>query len=141
VAVKPAAAPHSAPSTPELQGVPAEQPVVPLAILPLLTPPVEPIPPGGAYAESPSPAERREKARKHASQSAFTIRPAGVTMREAREGEQWFYAALGIATLLALVLTARALPAGPRDRPALVQQRRIRSGGESRRVRRLRGGA
>jgi len=130
-----------APTVPEAQVAPIEPLGVPAAILPVPTPPVEPIPPGGAYAQSPSAAERREKARKHASQSAFAIRPAGATVREGHGGEQWFYAALGIATLLALALTARALPTGPRDRPVLVEERRIRSGSESQRARRLRGGA
>ncbi len=101
---------------------PIQAPVeaVPLspAIVPATTPPVEPIPPGsGGYAQSPSAAERKEKARKHASQSAFVIRPAGTS------GEEWFYGAVAISTLLVLLLTAGSLRGGPRDRPALIYDR------------------
>ena len=85
-------------------------------LLPLAAPAIEPIPPGGT-AQAPSAAERREKARKQASQSAYTIRPSGVS------GEVWFYGAVGIATLLALMLSARGLPLGPRPRPALLVER------------------
>jgi hypothetical protein len=61
------------------------------------------IPPGsGGYAQSPSAAKRKEKAHKHASQSAFVIRPAGTS------GSDWFVAAVGVTTLLALLLSARA---------------------------------
>ena len=98
---------------------PIESVAAPLAILPAATPPVEPIPPGASgYAQSPSAAERKEKARKQASQSAFSTRPAGTS------GEEWFYAAVGFATLLALLLSARALPMGPRLRPLLLLDRR-----------------
>jgi hypothetical protein len=92
-------------------------------IVPPATPPVEPIPPGGA-AQAPSTAKREEKARKHASQSAFTIRPAGVSSEQwLTGGEQWFYGAVGVFTVLALMLTARGLPLGPRPRPALLENR------------------
>jgi photosystem II stability/assembly factor-like uncharacterized protein len=117
-----------APSPLEVQGTPTEQLGVTPAIFPAATPPVEPIPPGASgYAQSPSAAERREKARKQASQSAFAIRPAGASSQESRSGEQWFYAALGITTLLALMLSARALPAGPRPRPVLLIDRRAKA--------------
>jgi len=123
----PAARPSAEP--PELPGTPMEQLGVPATILPAATPPVEPIPPGaGGYAQSPSAAERREKARKQASQSAFAIRPAGVSSQESRSGEEWFYAALGITTLLALLLSARALPTDPRPRPVLLIDRRAQAG-------------
>jgi len=129
-----AAAPKPVPARPEPpiptpvqeQAPPEQLPVSP-AIVPPATPPVEPIPPGGA-AQAPSAAERREKARKHASQSAYTIRPAGVT------AEEWFFPAVAITGLLALLLSAVALPAAPRRRPALVFDRR--SGGGRRRERR-----
>jgi photosystem II stability/assembly factor-like uncharacterized protein len=112
----------------EVQGAPTEQLGTPAAILPAATPPVEPIPPGASgYAQSPSAAERREKASKQASQSAFAIRPAGVSSRESRSGEEWFYTALGITSLLALVLSARALPADPRPRPVLLTDRRAQA--------------
>jgi hypothetical protein len=91
--------------------------VVP-TILPAATPPVEPIPPGaGGYAQSPAAAKRREEARKHASQSAFATRPSGTS------AEDWFYAAVGVVTLLALLLSARGLPAGPKARPAFLYER------------------
>ncbi len=128
----PAARPSAQP--PEPPGTPMEQLGVPPAILPAATPPVEPIPPGaGGYAQSPSAAERREKARKQASQSAFAIRPAGASSQESRSGEEWFYAAVGITTLLALLLSARALPAGPRPRPVLLIDRRAEAARRRRR--------
>ena len=84
----PVAAPKPAPARaqPPLPAPIAEQPppeALPVspAIVPPATPPVEPIPPGGA-AQAPSAAEKKEKARKHASQSAFTIRPAGSIAQE-----------------------------------------------------------
>jgi hypothetical protein len=123
--VKPAPAPLEPPLPAPLESV-----VPPLAILPAATPPVEPIPPGaGGYAQSPSAAERKEKARKQASQSAFSTRPAGTS------GDEWFYAAVGVVTLLALLLGARALPGGPRPRPAYVLER-TSSDHERRRARR-----
>jgi photosystem II stability/assembly factor-like uncharacterized protein len=94
---------------------PIESLGAPPAILPAATPPVEPIPPGASgYAQSPSAAERKEKARKQASQSAFTTRPAGTS------GADWFYVAVGVTALLALLLSAMGLPAGPGPRPALL---------------------
>jgi hypothetical protein len=87
------------------------------AIVTPATPPVEPIPPGASgYAQSPSAAKRREEARKHASQSAYVVRPAGA------DGEEWFYAAAGLATVLVLLLGARSLPARPGPRPALARE-------------------
>jgi photosystem II stability/assembly factor-like uncharacterized protein len=110
------APPTPAPVEPPLP-VPIESVGAPPAILPTATPPVEPIPPGASgYAQSPSAAERKEKARKQASQSAFSTRPAGTS------GAEWFYAAVGFATLLALLLSARGLPMGPRPRPALLDR-------------------
>jgi photosystem II stability/assembly factor-like uncharacterized protein len=97
---------------------PIESVGVAAAILPAATPPVEPIPPGaGGYAQSPSAAERKEKARKQASQSAFSTRPSGAS------GAEWFYVAVGGATLLALLLGAQALPSGPRPGPVLLVER------------------
>ncbi len=118
-ATKPLAPPaiKPIPVEPPLQA-PIESVVPPLTILPAATPPVEPIPPGASgYAQSPSAAERKEKARKQASQSAFSTRPSGAS------GADWFYVAVGGATLLALLLGAQALPAGPRPRPALLLER------------------
>jgi hypothetical protein len=124
----PAAAPKPAPTPPaepvptpvQEQPAPEELPVSP-AIVPPATPPVEPIPPGGA-AQAPSAAEKKEKARKHASQSAYTIRPAGTSAQE------WFFPAVAITGLLAMLLSAAALPLAPRRRPALVFDRRSEGG-------------
>ncbi len=119
-APKPAPPPAAQPVPVEPLPTPLEQaPPLP-AILPAATPPVEPIPPGGT-AQAPSTAKREEKARKHASQSAFVIRPAGVTGEEwFAGGEQWFYAGVGFVTLLTLLLSAKGMRAGPRPRPALL---------------------
>jgi photosystem II stability/assembly factor-like uncharacterized protein len=124
------AAAKPAPVEPPLPA-PIESVGTPLAILPAATPPIEPIPPGaGGFAQSPAAAERKEKARKQASQSAFSIRPAGTS------GAEWFYVAVGFATLLTLLLSARGLPAGPRPRPALLLNRTAAPEGERRRARR-----
>jgi hypothetical protein len=80
----------------------------PLAIVPPPAGVVQPVPPGGATAQQPASAPRREKARKHASQSAFSVRPAGV------DAADWFYPATAGATLLSLL--AVGLAAGPRLR-------------------------
>jgi hypothetical protein len=128
----PAPAPKPAPVEPPLPA-PIESVGTPLAILPAATPPIEPIPPGaGGFAQSPAAAERKEKARKQASQSAFSIRPAGTS------GAEWFYVAVGFATLLTLLLSARALPAGPRPRPAFLLGRDAAEGERRRARRRLR---
>ncbi len=122
-AAKPAPTPApSPPPAPEPPATPTEQLGPAAAILPAATPPVEPIPPGaGGYAQSP--AKREEKARKHASQSAFSLRPSTFMSRPAGAGgEDWFYGAVGIAALLALFLSARGLPAGPRSRPVLLRE-------------------
>jgi hypothetical protein len=127
---KPVATPPPPPRPPH---VPAPHPAPPepppsliesAGVLPVLVPPVipaiEPVPPGaGGFAQSPAAAKRREEARKHASQSAFTIRPSGAA------GAAWFYLAVGLTTLLALALSARALPARPRARPALLLGRTV----------------
>jgi hypothetical protein len=105
-------------------------------ILPTVAPAIEPIPPGvGGYAQSPSAAERREKARKRASQSAFTIlanpgraRATGPLAAGDSPEPVWFYWAAGLATLLALMLSARGLRGHPRHQPVLLR----RSAGERR---------
>lgn len=112
----PLPAPVPAPVEPPLPP-PIESVSAPPAILPVATPAIEPIPPGaGGFSQSPAAAKRKEESRKHASQSAFTIRPAGTS------GGEWFYVTVGFATLLALLLSARALPAGPSLRPALLDR-------------------
>jgi photosystem II stability/assembly factor-like uncharacterized protein len=102
---------------------PLENFTSPPTILSAATPPVEPIPPGaGGFAQSPAAAKRREEVRKHASQSAFTLRPVAAIGESGGEAE-WFYWAVGAAALLAMGLIARGLPAGPRARPALLLNR------------------
>jgi hypothetical protein len=92
-------------------------PVVPLAIAVVPPPvtPAQPIPPGGAVApgvaQSPAAAQRREKARKHASQSAFTTRAPGSS-----DPAWWYYGAVGLSGLLALILAGRGL--SPTREPA-----------------------
>jgi photosystem II stability/assembly factor-like uncharacterized protein len=131
----PQPSPRPPPPAPAAKPAPVEPPLpppiesvsAPPAILPAATPPVEPIPPGASgYAQSPSAAERKEKARKQASQSAFATRPAGTS------GAQWFYAAVGVTALLALLLSAMGLPAGPRPRPALLLDRDAAGGARRR---------
>jgi hypothetical protein len=96
---------------------------VPPAVVPPATPPVEPIPPGaGGWAQSPSAAKKREESRKHADQSAFTLRPASASAGESG-GVEWFYAAVGITTLLALVLSARGMRPRSGARAALLRDR------------------
>jgi hypothetical protein len=105
--------------------LPTETLTIAPAIVPTPTPPVEPIPPGASgYAQSPSAAERREKAEKHASQSAFTARRLAARL-EATSGTSeptWYYWALGTTTLLALMLSARGLRPRARPRPAMLER-------------------
>ncbi|HEX4629001.1 MAG TPA: hypothetical protein VH137_09450, partial [Gemmatimonadales bacterium] len=121
-AAKAPAAPPPAPAPspavePPLPAPIESVPVVP-SILPAATPPVEPIPPGASgYAQSPAAAKRKEEARKHASQSAYVVRPAGVS------GSEWFYGVVGATMLVALMLSARSLPRRTRSRPALALER------------------
>ncbi len=82
--------------------------LVPLAVVPPIAPPITPVPPGGATAPAQSTAKREERARKHASQSAYVIRPAGTS------ADLWFFPAVGITGLIAIVLAASGL-AGPRQ--------------------------
>ncbi len=100
------------------------EPVSVPAILPTPTPPVEPIPPGASgYAQSPSAAERKEKAEKEASQSAFTTRPRCRPVAVTNGSEpSWYYWGVGVTTLLALFFSARGLRSTGRPRPALLEQ-------------------
>ena len=84
-------------------------------LLPLIPPPVTPVPPGGAVASSTATERREEKARKHARQSAFVIRPAGTSAND------WFYPAVGIVGVLAVLLAAAGMQPGRRARYALVE--------------------
>jgi hypothetical protein len=86
---------------------------IPPIVPPLIPPPITPVPPGGATVSAQAAARREEKARKHASQSAYATRPAGAS------AEEWFYPVVGVVTVLALLLAAGGLRPGPRPRPAL----------------------
>jgi hypothetical protein len=100
---------------------------VPPALVPPATPPVEPIPPGaGGWAQSPSAAKKREESRKHASESAFTLRAMSASATESG-GVEWFYVAVGITTLLALVLSARGMRPRSGARAALLLERRAQA--------------
>jgi photosystem II stability/assembly factor-like uncharacterized protein/murein DD-endopeptidase MepM/ murein hydrolase activator NlpD len=110
--VKPAPpAPAPAPPLPLLSpSQPAASLGVPPVVPPPTPPPIEPIPPGaGGFAQSPSAAERKEKAHKHASQSAFSIRPAG-------SGPEWFLLAVALSALLSVGLSGYGLRAAARSR-------------------------
>lgn len=88
-------------------------PIVP----PLIPPALTPVPPGGATVSAQATARREERARKHASQSAYVIRPAGVSATE------WFFPAVAVVSLLALLLVAAGLRPRPKPRLALVELR------------------
>ncbi len=77
--------------------------VVVAVVVPPIAPPITPVPPGGATAPAQSTAKREERARKHASQSAFSIRPAGTT------ASAWFYGAVALTGLIAILLAAEGL--------------------------------
>lgn len=114
----PPPAPAPAPPPPLLLPArPAASLGVPPAVPPPTAPPIEPIPPGASgYAQSPAAAERKEKAHKHASQSAFSIRPAG-------SGPEWFYLAVALTALLSVGLSGFGLRAAARPRPATLHER------------------
>lgn len=121
----PKPSPHPAP--PVEPGLPPAEPLsVAPAIVPTPTPPVEPIPPGASgYAQSPSAAERKEKAEKEASQSAFALRRlAARTLTTNSSSEpSWYYWPVGAAVLLALILSARGMRPRGRPRPAFLEAR------------------
>jgi hypothetical protein len=96
-----------------LTGVALPAPVA----IPPIPPPVTPVPPGGATASAQASARREERARKHASQSAFTTRPAGSSAVD------WFYPVVGVMSLVGLMLILQGLRPGPRPRLALLEQR------------------
>jgi hypothetical protein len=121
------------PAPPPPPPLPAERKPIPAPrakpkTSPLVVPPVlpaipTPTPPGGATVpgQSPASAPRREKAHKHASQSAYRIRPAGVRAAE------WLAPAVSAAGFLALLLVGAAMRP-PRHRPAPASLRIGRSG-------------
>ncbi|MDA0163845.1 hypothetical protein OM076_26480 [Solirubrobacter ginsenosidimutans] len=92
---------------------PPTVPNVPPVAVPPIPPNIQPIPPGGA-ASAQAAARRKEKAQKHASQSAFTTHQPGVP---------WFYGGVGAMTLLTLLLVAGGVRPDPRRRatPALAK--------------------
>jgi hypothetical protein len=85
-------------------------------------------------AQSPATAPRKEKAHKHASQSAFTLRApatrtasAAFTARPSNTGSSdWFYVAVGLTTLMSLTLLGRSLRPTPRLRPAFARDQKPR---------------
>jgi hypothetical protein len=92
-------------------------PPLPIIAVPPIPTAAQPVPPGGS-ASAQAAARKKEKARKQASQSAFTTRPASVP------GTEWFYPAVGGVSVLAMLVLAGGLRAGPRRRsrpqPALL---------------------
>jgi Transglycosylase SLT domain len=124
LAPAPTPAPKPVPKPPPPTPVPpspvpsaALQVIAPPVLAPLVPPPITPVPPGGATAPAQSAAKREEKARKEASQSAYVIRPAGTS------ADDWFYPAVGVVTLLALLLIAEGIRPRPARRPALLELR------------------
>jgi hypothetical protein len=120
---------HPAPA-PKPNPVPVQQPqpqpflntasaavAVGIGFAPVPPAPITPVPPGGATAPAQSTAKREEKARKHASQSAYVTRPAG------EGGSDWFYAVAGGVTVVALLLIAGGVTPGPKRAPAYAQAR------------------
>jgi hypothetical protein len=109
----PPPAPVAAAATPFLNPSPNTNLPISAAIVPPITPPATPIPPGGATATSA--VKREERARKHARQSAYTIRPAGSS------ADNWFISAVVATGLAALILTAIGLGQNtPQRTPALL---------------------
>lgn len=111
--------PAPAPPPPLVAAVPLSAGLAstPPTAIPPVPPAVTPVPPGGATASAQSAARREERARKEASQSAYVVRPAGVS------GADWFYPAVGVVGVLALLLAAEGFRGGlgPRPRPALLE--------------------
>jgi hypothetical protein len=111
----PPAPPPPAAPLPVIPAPVSPAPLVPAALLasvvlvPPIPPAATPIPPGGATATSA--AKREERQRKHARQSAFTTRPAGTS------GFEWFFGAVAAVGVLAALLAAEGLGAGPRRQP------------------------
>jgi hypothetical protein len=104
----PAVAPPPPVENPPVPQPPPAVPNVPPVAVPPIPPNIQPIPPGGA-ASAQAAARRKEKVRKHASQSAFATHPPG---------EPWFYGGVGAMTVLTLLLIAGGVKPQPRRRPA-----------------------
>jgi hypothetical protein len=116
--------PRPPPQTPVAQPPALQPPVqpspslgVPPVVPPLIPPGLTPVPPGGATVSAQASARREEKARKQASQSAYVLRPAGTS------GTDWFFPALGVVTLLTLLLAAQGIARGQRSKLALAELR------------------
>ncbi len=120
--VKPVPKPITPPPPPVVAPSPLITPVpspvafaaVPPVVVPPIPPPITPVPPGGATAPAQSTAKREERARKHASQSAYMTRPAGTP------AEEWFYPAVGVVSVLAMLLVASGMRPGPKPKLALL---------------------
>jgi hypothetical protein len=98
-------------------------------VVPPIPPPITPVPPGGATASAQATAKREEKARKHASQSAYVTRPAGTS------AEDWFYPAVAVVTVVSMMLIAGGIRPGPGRAPAFVE---IKASDDDPRLRRRR---
>jgi photosystem II stability/assembly factor-like uncharacterized protein len=117
--VEPAPKPHPrvvAPAPPPFEPAPvptlAPPPLTPVLAIPPVPPAAQPIPPGGAAtSSSTAAAKRREKVRKHARQSAYVIRPTDVAAAD------WFYPAVGVVSVLAMLLVASGTRGGRTRRP------------------------
>ncbi|MGO9976531.1 MAG: Ig-like domain-containing protein [Solirubrobacteraceae bacterium] len=83
-----------------------EASVTPPVVVPPIAPPITPVPPGGATAPAQSTAKREERARRHASQSAYVIRPADTPASE------WFFLGVAFVGVIAMLLAAEGL-SGP----------------------------
>ena len=108
-------------SVPLLQASPTFAPVPPLGLppiaLPLIPPALTPVPPGGATVSAQATARREEKARRHASQSAYVIRPAGTSATD------WFFPVVATVSVLALLLLGGGLRSRQRYQLAFAEQR------------------
>jgi len=95
----------------------APAPPAPAPVVPVVPPPVppaaaQPIPPSGtATSQSPAAARRREKVHKHASQSAFSVRPSG-------SAPGWFFPAIMATSAFALALLGAGIRRKPETTPA-----------------------
>jgi hypothetical protein len=69
--------------------------------------------------QAPASAPRREKARKHASQSAYRVPAAG------SDRSEWFYGATGSVTILVLLLSAAGIQRAPGRQPAIALARTV----------------
>ena len=87
----------------------------PVVAVPPIPPAVTPVPPGGATASAQATAKREEKARRHASQSAYVVRPGDT------DASDWFYGVVGVMSVVSIALVSGGLRPGPKQRYAYVE--------------------